>query len=195
MIDETLLTPSTQPQAVEEVNKNGTGVMIQLQKVTSFFGILKMYAVQGYQFFKDNKNNSKIMLLIAIVTCGIAIYFAFNLYLDISQLNGKTSELANLASYDTRVLDNNALTKPILKNADTIDDLLQENTLVEGEITKYTQYLSALQVPYTYLLQYIYLPSLNVWKQKYTNTIDTNLIGINFLENNPFNDITLLQTR
>ena len=33
-----------------------------------------------------------------------------------------------------------------------------------------------------------------MWKEKYTETINTNLIGIQFLENNPFNDITLLQT-
>lgn len=44
-------------------------------------------------------------------------------------------------------------------------------------------------------MQYIYLPSLNVWKEKYTNQIDINLMGIRFLEKNPFNDITLLQRR
>jgi hypothetical protein len=34
-----------------------------------------------------------------------------------------------------------------------------------------------------------------VWKEKYTNKIDINLMGLSFLEQNPFNDITLLQRR
>jgi len=135
------------------------------------------------------------MLLIALTTSGLAIYFALQLYSDINVLNGKSSELNNLSSYDTQILAVNDITQPILKNSDTITDLLQENKTTEWEITKYTDYLNALQVPYTYLLQYLYLPSLNVWKSKYTDKIDTNLIGINFLEKNPFNDITLLQKR
>ena len=135
------------------------------------------------------------MLLIALLTSGFAIYFALQLYSDITYLNGKSSELINLSSYDMHTLEADTVTQTIIKNSDTITDLLQENKTTEGEITKYTDYLQALQVPYTYLLQYLYLPSLNVWKEKYTDKIDTNLIGINFLEKNPFNDITLLQKR
>jgi len=41
----------------------------------------------------------------------------------------------------------------------------------------------------------MYLPSLNVWKEKYTDKIDINLMGLKFLEKNPYNDITLLQKR
>jgi hypothetical protein len=168
---------------------------IDLQKLTSFLDVLKKYLGGLYNFFRDNKNNSKIMLLIALVTSGLAIYFGVQLYINITYLNGKSSELINLSSYDMRALQTDPITQPILKNSDTITDLLQENTTTEGEITKYTDYLHSLQVPYTYLLQYIYLPSLNVWKERYTDKIDTNLIGLNFLENNPFNDITLLQKR
>ena len=135
------------------------------------------------------------MLFIAVVTFGVAVYFGIQLYNDISYINGKTPDLVNLKSYDLRELQANALTQPILKTSDTIKDLLDEDTLTQGEIKKYTEYLHSLQIPYTYLLQYIYLPSLNVWKEKYTNKIDINLIGLKFLEKNPFNDITLLQKR
>jgi len=168
---------------------------MDLTKIISFLDVVKKYMSALYNFFKDNKNNSKIMLIIAIATSGLALYFGIQLYNDISLLNGKSSELNKLSSYDTRTLEADPITQTILKNSDTIKDLLQENTLTEGEITKYTNYLSSLQIPYTYLLKYIYLPSLNVWKENYTDKIDINLVGIKFLEKNPYNDITLLQKR
>ncbi len=135
------------------------------------------------------------MLLVAGITSLLAIYFAVQLYSDITTLNGKTSDLINLSSYDTRTLEADAITQTILKNSDTIKDLLQENKITKWEINKYTDYLHSLQIPYTYFLKYLYLPSLNVWKENYTDTIDTNLVWIKFLEKNPFNDITLLQKR
>lgn len=168
---------------------------IDLQKMKPFWDMVKKYVGGAYRFFKDNKNNSKMMLFIAVLTTGIAVYFGIQLFTDIQYLNGKTPELMNLKSYDMRELQANALTQPILKTSDTIKDLLDEDTLTQGEIKKYTDYLHSLQIPYTYLLQYIYLPSLNVWKEKYTDKIDINLIGLKFLEKNPFNDITLLQKR
>ncbi len=168
---------------------------IDLQKLTSFLDAFQKSLGGVFNFFKDNKNNSKIMLLIALATTGLAVYFSIQLYTDITYLNRKTPELLLLKSYDMRDLQANAITQPIIKNAETIKDLLDENMTTELEIQKYTDYLHSLQVPYTYLLQYIYLPSLNVWKEKYTDKIDTNLIGLKFLQKNPFNDITLLQKR
>lgn len=149
---------------------------IDLQKMKSFFDTLKKYFRNIYNFFRDNKNNSKVMLFLAVITFGIAVYFGIQLYSDIRYLNGKTPELMNIKSYDLRELQANALTQPIVKTSDTLKDLVDENVLMQNEIDKYSEYLSALQVPYTYLLQYIYLPSLNVRKEKYTDKIDINLI-------------------
>ncbi len=168
---------------------------IDLQKMKNFLDTVKKSLGGLYDFFRDNKNNSKIMLLIALITSGLAIYFAIQLSIDIRYLNAQSSDLYKLSRYDVRTLETDTLTNPILKSSDTIKDILQENIFTQWEITKYTDYLSSLQIPYTYLLQYIYLPSLNIWKEKYTNNIDTNLIWLKFLEKNPFNDITLLQKR
>jgi hypothetical protein len=107
--------------------KPETKMNIDLSKITSFLDILKKYLGKLYNFFKDNKNNSKIMLLIAIITSALAIYFGIQLYSDITILNGKSSELNNLSSYDTRTLEADPITQTILKNSDTIKDLLQEN--------------------------------------------------------------------
>lgn len=179
---------------IEQTQQKPT-LKIDLQKIQSFLDVMKKYILNIYHFFRDNKNNSKVMLFIAVITFGIAIYFGIQLYSDIAYLKGKTPELMNLKSYDLRNLQDNVLTQPIVKTSDTLKDLIDENTLMQNEISKYSDYLSALQVPYTYLLQYIYLPSLNVWKEKYTDKIDVNLIWLKFLQQNPFNDITLLQKR
>lgn len=67
------------------------------------------------------------MLLMAVLTTGLAAYFGVQLYTDINYLNGKTPELLNLSSYDTRTLQANFITQPIVKNAQTVKDLLDEN--------------------------------------------------------------------
>jgi hypothetical protein len=68
-------------------------------------------------------------------------------------------------------------------------------TSVGKDISIYSKYLAELQIPYTYLLQHIYLPSLNIWKDIYTNEIATDLVGMKFLQKNPYDDIKLLQKR
>ncbi len=189
---------STEKKVLQQSAEIGlkTGkIKIDFKKVASFLDTLTMYFSKIYNFFRDNKNNSKMMLVIAVITSGLALYFAAQLYQEVTYLNEKSSELTKLSNYDLRSMQEDITTQSILKNSDTISDLLQENTTTQWEITKYTDYLNALQVPYTYLLQYIYLPSLNVWKEKYTNKIDVDLVGLKFLEKNPYNDITLLQKR
>jgi len=164
-------------------------------KINSFLVVIKKYTRLFLWFFREDKNNGEVMLVVAIVTTALAIYFGMQLYNDIAMLNAKSSQLLNISTYDMRTLQGDQAIQGILKSTETIKDLLEENKNTQSEINKYTDYLHSLQIPYTYLLKYIYLPSLNVWKENYTDKIDTNLIWIKFLENNPYNDITLLQRR
>jgi hypothetical protein len=127
-------------------------------------------------FFREDKNNGEVMLVVAVVTTALAIYFGMQLYNDITLLNAKSSQLFSTSTYDIRALQSDPDIKGILKSTESIKDLLEENKNTQSEINKYTDYLHSLQIPYTYLLKYIYLPSLNVWKENYTDKIDTNLI-------------------
>ena len=190
-----MIAQTKEKLTAEKIPQDKKRLTMDFNQIITFFTTLKISVGKIYNFSTDNKNNSKIMLLIAIITSALAIYFGIQLYNDISLLNAKSSALINISSYDTHILESDPTTQNILKNSDTIKDLLQENRNVEGETSKYTDYLHSLQVPYTYLLKYIYLPSLNIWKENYTDKIDTSLVGIKFLEKNPFNDITLLQKR
>ncbi len=173
--------------------KKALTIKFDPQKAKYVLEVVKKYIVMTYKFFADNKNNSKMMFFFALMTTGLAVYFGIQLIQQINYLKVKIPELTQLKSYDVRILQEEDMMQPIMRSVETLDELIEEHVLVQWEINKYSNYLASLQIPYNYLLQHIYLPSLNVRKEKYTNKIDTNLMGLAFLENNPFNDIALLQ--
>lgn len=104
---------------------------MDFQKMTSFFKVFRKYLSGAYNFFRDNKNNSKIMLLIALATSFLAIYFGIQLYTVLSSLNGKSAGLSNLSNFDIRSLEANPLTQVVVKNSDTLQDIIQENNLTQ----------------------------------------------------------------
>jgi hypothetical protein len=113
-----------------EQNIQKKAMKIDLQKMKSFLDVAKKYLGSVYNFFKDNKNNSKVMLFLAIITFGIAVYFGIQLYGDIMYLKNKTPELAAIKSYDIRELQANELTQDIVKTSSSLSDLLEEDTLI-----------------------------------------------------------------
>lgn len=144
---------------------------------------------------KNKKLNWRIMLWFGILWFIIFVYMVIRLLLVISDLNSKSKFLLNLDSYDTRLLQNNIATRNLLEKNWKISSIIKIHTDATSEIEKYSQYINDLNVPYENLLQYIYLPHLNIWKNVYTNKIDLGMIWKNFLEKNPYNDIFLLQKR
>ncbi|MEI7563467.1 MAG: hypothetical protein WCJ39_07690 [bacterium] len=135
------------------------------------------------------------MLVFAIVSILVAVYFLYQVIGNVSSLNKKTPLLLQLDAYDTRTITNNPLTESTAKNMDTLQDMIDQNVSTQKDIRIYSKYLAELQIPYTYFLQYVYLPSLNIWKDIYTKQISIDLIGMKFLQKNPYDDIKLLQKR
>jgi len=121
------------------------------------------------------------------------VYLISSVYSTLQTLNAKTPELINLTTYDTTTLSTNRITKEALSFSTSIYDLIKKDDEVKQDIEKYTKYMRDLQLPYENFLEYVYLPSLNVWKDVYTNQINTDMIGTNFLKKNPYNDVVLLQ--
>jgi len=180
---------------LENTKDNTKQIDIDLKSFKSAWDILKKSFSGFFGFLKNKKNDSVVMLLIAILFLWLAGYFVYQLYGDISYLNSKTPQLINLTSYDFSQLKESDYKKNLTSNFDTIYDLIKENTSLKDETIRNVQYLDSLQLPYVNFLQYIYLPRLNIWKDAYTNKINTNLIGIDFLKNNPYEDIALFQKR
>ncbi len=75
----------------------------------------------------------------------------------------------------------------------SIYDLLdiENNLLVEKNRIKanYIRY----KAPYEYILQYIYLPRLNVWKNPFTEKVNIELFWKNYIDSNPYIDTKLLE--
>ncbi len=152
--------------------------------------------IDEFKILVNNKKlNWKIMIWIGILWFLVLVYMVVNLLLVISNLNSKTKLLLNLETYDTRVVQSNQFAKSMVDKNWKISDIIKIHSDFKSEIGKYQEYISNLNIPYQYFLQYVYLPHLNIWKNIYTDEIDVNMVWKNFLENNPYNDIFLLQKR
>ena len=110
-----------------------------------------------------------------------------------SDLQTQYTSLANLSYYDTTNLFMQIPEEQ--QNIKTIEQLIAYNQDIQQQIKNFSDYTQALQVSYDYLLKDIYLPSLNIWKDSYYNTIDASIIGTKFIERNPFDNIKLIQER
>ncbi len=145
--------------------------------------------------FKNNKDKVKFLIPIAIITSVLMIYMIIKTFINISNLNKESKELYQIKNFNIKVLENNDYTKEEIKSKKTLNDLINYEIELSKEIEKYNSYLSILQSPYSNFMKYIFLPELNIWKDPFTNEIDTDLIGIKYLEKNPYNDIKLIQKR
>ena len=110
-------------------------------------------------------------------------------------LNKQSAELVEISHYNTQVLKGSPLTKDIPQEAKTIGDVITNYQDVISERNMSIEYFAKLQKPYEYLLQYILFPSMNIWKDRYTNTIDTTIIGQQYLLKNPYVDNNLIANR
>lgn len=165
----------------------------QKSKYLPFDIDLKGWFSKIMEFFKKREKDVIFLLPLAILIFLLMVYLFFKVYTNYKNLNNESSKLLNLQNYDINFLKSDQHTKAESKNLSTIKDILQLKTDANQELKNYQNYLWKLQHPYTYFLQYIYLPKLNIWKNLYTQEIDTNMIGINFLENNPYSDVVLVQ--
>ncbi len=146
-------------------------------------------------FFHSKKNDKTTIIVIAVILFVVAIYRWITLFQTISTLNKDPYSLEKISNYQTTTLKNNILTRNSLESSSTIYDLIQNNEDIQEETQRYNKYKENLLYPYTYFLQYILLPKLNIRKEPYTEILKTNILGESFLEKNPYNDINLLQKR
>lgn len=131
----------------------------------------------------------------AIVICvllflGVSIYgfFTYQKYL---QLDTQSPELINLNNYGVDTTNENL--REYSSDVITIHNLLEASDEVNAKLSDY-QKLAEEQVKYyNMFLRHLYLPSINVWKDPYTQAIDPTLMGQKYLDSDPFQDIPLIQ--
>ena len=94
------------------------------------------------------------------------------------ELNKKSSELYNISNYNIDKINVNEYTKSMLREKDikSIDQLYDFYNQTIEEKNKFDAYFNDLQKPYENFLKYIYLPSLNIWKDPFSNVINPDII-------------------
>ncbi|MDD3262938.1 MAG: hypothetical protein PHR61_03750 [Candidatus Absconditabacteria bacterium] len=145
------------------------------------------------KIFHSKKNDKKTIITITVIIFLIALYRGFSLYQTITTLNRDPFSLEKIIQYDTTNLKTNTLTRNDIASSTTIYDLIENNENIKDETIRYNKYKENLLYPYTNFLQYLLLPKLNIRKEYYTDTLRTDILGRSFLEENPYNDINLLQ--
>lgn len=143
-------------------------------------------------FIKNWKYLVRIIWGIAIATTAWMIIFIAKTIMDTKNLDSQSENLYNLNNYDTSpILTNNYLKNEAL-DFKKINELIDYNTYLKDSINKYNEYLWGVQAPYDNFLKYLLLPSLNIWKDDFLWKINDDYIGEKYLENNPYNDIELI---
>lgn len=130
------------------------------------------------------KKLKRILYIVVIWIIAAIIGLWFDVYIEHQKLNNILSRLYELDTYSVSVSQD---------NINTIKDYIQYGSSIKVDSDKYTQYQEDLALSYEYFLQYIYFPWLNIWKDPFTNEIDTTLVGRKYLEKNPYEDIKLIE--
>lgn len=151
-----------------------------------------MWLTEKQQQERMFSHQDTILTGIVVVFLGVAVFFVYTWYATYTDIQSKQSQLYLVSSYDTTALTQNKATKERFLNRTTLDDIIGTNADMGKEQKRYTEYFESLQSPYISMLENVYLPSLNIWKDAYTHEIDTTLIGERFLEKNPYTDLYLI---
>ena len=146
-------------------------------------------------YIKNGKYLVRILWAIAIVTTVWMIGFIVKTIIDTKNLNSQSENLYNLNNYDTSTISTNSYLKNEATEFKKINDLIDYNINIQETTQKYNEYLHGIQASYDNFLKYLFLPSLNIWKDEFLWKINDDYVGEKFLEHNPYNDIDLIDKR
>lgn len=138
---------------------------------------------------KKETYNQTLMGLWAsiLVVLGLVGY----LFYQNSNLNSQLDQLNRLATYDLASTRSNELlsdfadVNSIDQMVDYYDDAVQVKNKIAAE-------LSFKRSVYSDFLRNLLLPSLNIWKNPYTKEINLSILGREYLDKNPYQDVALL---
>gem|GEM_PF-3971870 len=137
---------------------------LSLKKILVF---LNNFLKQVGVFWDKYKSKSWYMIPVAVLTIFYAIFLGYKIYVRVLDLESRNYSLKDLLNYNITTLKLNSVTKKDVNLMKTIDEIIIYDQEIRGESLRYKSYLEDLQVPYTYLMKNIFLPSLNIWKDPY----------------------------
>ncbi len=145
---------------------------------------------KAFNFTRRESLISVLISIIIIAWCGVYWYMVRNHY---QEINSNTAPLKNLSTYN--VSPNREILSQYTEWNDvgTINWMIEINDNIEEVVASRELFKKQQKSYYEVLLQNIYLPSLNIWKDPYTKNFDMTLLWQRYLENDKFQDLYLIQ--
>lgn len=144
--------------------------------------------------FHLTRKDSIVSVLVALVVICWTIYYWKIVLDEYSDINSRVDELKKISSYNNVKLDTDKLSSYTdWDDIDTIDSLIAVNSKIEEDLAGDETFKQTQKDYYEVLLQNIYLPSLNVWKDPYTKNFNMWVLWQKYLESDKFQDLYLIQ--
>lgn len=159
------------------------------KSVDEFLNPMKKLWKNIYDVMLNNEKDFWVVFFLALGTFCLMIFLGLKVYNNTNYINQRYMDLEKLEKYN---VDPSFKSSEEFRSLSTINGIIDEYNWLKEDKSKYDSYVKELSTSYEYLLQYIYLPRLNIWKDLYVDKIHTDMIWIKFLENNPYTDSALI---
>lgn len=143
--------------------------------------------------FHLTRNDSIVAVVVAIAVVWFATYYGKVVYDQYSDLNSRADELKEFSAYDIKPDVDKLSPYEEWNNINTINWIISVNDNIEEEIVSDEIFKQQQKSYYEVLLQNIYLPSLNIWKDPYTKDFNMGILWQRYLETDKFQDLYLIQ--
>lgn len=145
--------------------------------------------------FNLTRKESLISVLLSVGVIAWCVVYGWIVWNNYVKINSNTEALKNLSTYN--VTPNRDVLSSYIENSNigTINWMTEINSNVEEVVASRELFKKQQKSYYEVLLQNIYLPSLNIWKDPYTKNFDMTLLWQKYLENDKFQDLYLIQYR
>lgn len=140
-------------------------------------------------------NQALTYTVVAVISVLLVLGSIIYMVLVMKSIRDQTSQLGNISSYSLTQMLSDEKVKDEYTFWKKVKDMFSYKAVLEDDIARATEQRLKLSLPYDNFLHFLYLPSINIWKDTFTNEIDTTLIGEKYLTNNPYSDIELIQKR
>ena len=144
--------------------------------------------------FHLTRKDSMVSVVVAlVVVCGAVYYWKIVLD-EYAEINSRAEELKEFTSYGNIKPDSDKLSSYAEWNSlNTISWMVWIRNNIEEELAIDEMFKQQQKSYYEVLLENIYLPSLNVWKDPYTQNFNMSVLWQKYLELDKFQSLFLIQ--
>ena len=134
--------------------------------------------------FNLTRKDSIVSVFVALAVVWIAVFYWKIVLDDYSAINNRADELKDVSAYN--IVPKWNILSPYAEgntmNNISIHWMIWINNKIKDELVKNEEFKQQQKSYYEVLLQNIYLPSLNVWKDPYTKDFDMSILWQKYLE-------------